>query len=444
MTGTVVHLVSGAGDAYCGSCLYASTLAVSLRQLGCDVIVAPLYTPVHSEIPLPTERLVFFGGINVYLQQKFALFRHLPALFDRWLDRPGLLRWAVARAGTTRPEVVGEMLVSMLQGEDGRQRKELHRLIDWLAKEIRPQLVHLSNALLMGVAKPIAERLAIPVVCSLTGEDQFVEQIPEPHYSHSRRLLAEDARNVAAFVALTPFYARRMTEYLQLRDDCVHVIPPGLLLPEDGAALAERNSAQPDGPPACVRFGYLGRIAPEKGLDQLCRAFVQLARERPEAAIRLDAAGRLDPPFRAYFAQIERELKQANLADRFRYLGELTPEAKQDFFGALEALVLPSTYPESKGMTVLEAAAAGVACLLPNHGAFVDWVEDLGAGTLYEANSVEALQAAMRHVLDNAPEYRRQGAAARREVYARHRADAVAGRVLDLYDQLIRQAEKAT
>lgn len=55
----------------------------------------------------------------------------------------------------------------MLRGEEGRQRKELDKLINWIRRETRPQIVHLSSVLLAGLARQVAGRLEVPVVCSL-------------------------------------------------------------------------------------------------------------------------------------------------------------------------------------------------------------------------------------------------------------------------------------
>ena len=69
----------------------------------------------------------------------------------------------------------------MLEGEHGRQRKELEKLVQWLGRDVRPDVVHLNNVMLLGVAREITRRLGVPVVCSLSGEDVFLEKLPEPH-----------------------------------------------------------------------------------------------------------------------------------------------------------------------------------------------------------------------------------------------------------------------
>ena len=81
----------------------------------------------------PTRRTsahkrVFFGGVNVYLQQKWSLFRHTPWFLDRLLDAPSLLRWVSRFAVKTQAEDLGDLTVSMLKGEHGKQSKEVAKL----------------------------------------------------------------------------------------------------------------------------------------------------------------------------------------------------------------------------------------------------------------------------------------------------------------------------
>ncbi len=85
----IVHLVAGAGGMYCGSCLYGNTLAAAIQKLGEEAILAPMYTPIRTDEENVSIAHVAFGGINVYLQEHFALFRHTPWFFDRLFDSPG-------------------------------------------------------------------------------------------------------------------------------------------------------------------------------------------------------------------------------------------------------------------------------------------------------------------------------------------------------------------
>ena len=213
----IVHLAAGAGGMYCGSCLHGNTLAAALRAAGHDCVLAPMYTPIRTDEPSVSIDRVAFGGINVYLQQHSALFRHTPWLVDRLLDRPKLLSLAAGRSAAVQPEQLGTLSVSMLEGEHGRQRKEVEKLVQWLERDVRPDVVHLNNALLIGVARAIRKRLGVPVVCGLTGEDAFLERLLDPHRARARKRCRERTAEVAAMVAMNRYYADRMAEYLGAR-----------------------------------------------------------------------------------------------------------------------------------------------------------------------------------------------------------------------------------
>jgi len=77
---------------YCGTCLRDNSLAAELMKQGHDVTLVPLYTPTLTDETNVSNDKIFFGGISVYLEQNWALFRKTPWLLDRHLTiRAGLL-----------------------------------------------------------------------------------------------------------------------------------------------------------------------------------------------------------------------------------------------------------------------------------------------------------------------------------------------------------------
>ena len=160
----IAYLTAGAAGMYCGSCLHDNTLAAALVRLGVDIQLIPTYTPIRTDEDDVSLDRVFFGGINVYLQQRLGLFRWLPPVLDRVLDRPWLLRRATARSTAIDPKVLGDLAVSMLRGEHGHQRKEVRRLGRFLASELKPNLVVLTNMLIGGCIPELKRTLGVPVL----------------------------------------------------------------------------------------------------------------------------------------------------------------------------------------------------------------------------------------------------------------------------------------
>ena len=207
----VAYLTAGAGGMYCGSCMRDNTLAAALLRSGRDVVLIPIYSPIRTDEADVSQACVFYGGINIFLQQRSGLFRHTPRLFDRLLDYPPLLRRAMKSAGATTPSDVTPLIVSILQGETGAQRKELARLIDGLA-ELGAELVHLPNALFVGLARRITEVLGVPVVCTLTGEDIFIDKLPESAQSEVVELIRSNAVIAEGAGAVALAAARKVPE----------------------------------------------------------------------------------------------------------------------------------------------------------------------------------------------------------------------------------------
>src|SRR5207249_7617003 len=110
----ITYTTAGAAGMYCGSCMHDNTLAAALTRLGHDVLLVPTYTPIRTDEIDVSQKRVFFGGINVYLQQKLSLFRHTPWFLDRLLDAPRLLRWVSRFAVKTQAAELGELTISML------------------------------------------------------------------------------------------------------------------------------------------------------------------------------------------------------------------------------------------------------------------------------------------------------------------------------------------
>lgn len=427
----IVHLVAGAGSMYCGSCLHGNALSGALRALGEDVLLVPLYTPLRTDEPSAASPRLAYGGINVYLQQISALFRHTPRFVERWLDRPAMLDRLARLGAGTRPEGLGPLLISILEGRHGRQRKELDKLVDWLAAEVRPELVHLSNAMLAGLAPEIRRRLGVPVVCTLSGEDAFVDKMPEPHRAAARALLADRCRELSALVAMTHAYAERMAEYLSVPREQIRVVRPGLNLVGYPAEFAARR---PGGAGEPFTVGYLGRICPEKGLHVLVEAIGQLG---AQAGVRLRLAGYLDPNDRDYLDALVSRAAEVGAADRFQYLGELDRSAKVAFLQSLDVFCAPSLRAESKALPVIEAWAAGVPAVLPALGPFCELVADTEGGLFYEPEDPASLAAAIARLKADPAQAAEMGRSAHQAVHQRYTAQRMAEETRIVYRDLL-------
>ncbi len=424
----VVYLAAGAAGMYCGSCLHDNTLAAALLALGEDVMLVPTYTPLRTDEENVSNAHLFFGGINVYLQQHSALFRHTPWFLDALFDHPAVLEWATRGGPSVEPERLGDLTVSMLAGEHGRQRKEIRKLVRWLDREARPSVVHLSNAMLLGMAREI-RKLGIPVVCSLSGEDIFLEKLVEPYYTRARDLLRERVADADALVALNNYYADAMADYLAVPRSRISVVPHGLNLAGHGTRRDE-----PDG---VFTIGYFARICPDKGLHNLVAAVERLVEDPSLPPVRLRAGGYLGQMDRPYLETIQARVAGWKKPAAFAYVGELSRSDKIAFMQSLNVMALPTVYRESKGISVLEAWANAVPVVLPAHGTFPELIGQTGGGLLYDPHDPEALAAALGQLIVDRAGAAELGVRGKESVERQFNAALMADRTRQLYHGLV-------
>jgi hypothetical protein len=199
----VLSITAGAAGMYCGSCSRDNAQAVELLARGHGVTLLPLYTPTNPDERNVSEKRVLFGGISVYLQQYSSIFRHLPRVFDRLLDSSWLIKAFSRRSIAVDPRLLGDLTVSMLEGDRGVLRREFDKLVEWLDGEPLPDVVNLPNSLLIGLAAPIERALKRPVCCSLQGEDLFLDGLVEPYRSRAIELIRRQVGDVARFLSVS-------------------------------------------------------------------------------------------------------------------------------------------------------------------------------------------------------------------------------------------------
>ncbi len=426
----IVLLTPGTGSYYCGVCMRDNALAKELIRQGHDAVMLPMYLPlVLDEDAARGRGEVFYGGINVYLQQKLAFFRHAPRWVDDLLNHPLLLRLAGRFGGMTGGALVGELTHSMLLGEEGRQARELQKLTEWMREHGRPDAVWLSTALLAGLAKPLKEALGVPVLCSLQGEDEFLDHLAPPWRERCWETLAVRSAAVDLFVAPSRYFGELMGRRLRLAEGQVAVVPNAI-------ALRDFEGPEPSGP-AVPTIGYLARMIADKGLGILVDAFILLKKRGRFPKARLRCAGAMTAGDEVYVAELQARLAAAGVADEVDFLPNISREEKVAFLRSLNVFSVPATYSEAFGLYLLEALAAGVPVVQPRHAAFPEVVEATGGGVLCDVGSAESLADGIEKMLGDPVAARAMGRAGRDAVFARYGMGNLAGAFLGLTSERI-------
>ena len=423
----ILSITAGAAGMYCGSCLRDNALAVELLRRGHRVTLLPLYTPTNPDETNVSHKRVLFGGISIYLQQYSAFFRKSPRWLDRLLDAPWIINAFASRSLSTDPRLLGDMTISMLEGDRGVLRKEFDKLLEWLAAEPVPDVINLPNSLLIGLAAPLKRALGRPVCCTLQGEDLFLNGLIEPYRSQAIDLIRRQVSDVDRFLSVSDAYVPVMSAMLGIGADRISVVPLGINL-----SGYQRRARGGD----TFRVGYFARVAPEKGLHVLAEAYQLLRARTPQAPMRLEAAGYMAPAQAPYLEDVTAGLRKAGLAGEFTYHGTVDRDGKLAFLQSLDVLSVPATYDEPKGVFLLEAMACGVPVVQPRRGAFTEIVEKTGGGILVAPDDPAALAGALYDLwADGATNERlgEQGFAGVREQYDITKST---DRLMDVYSEI--------
>lgn len=405
----IVYLTAGTGNFYCGTCLRDHSLALQLRAMGHDVVIMPLYLPLVTEGKEKSDTPIFMGGINTYLQQKFKLFRKTPRWLDRIFDSLPMLNMAARFTGMTKPMDLGQITLATLEGIHGPQIKEFNRVLRWLVDHGKPDVICLSNALLTGFAEPIAQELDVPLVCSLQGEDTFIEKLPEPYNVKTWEKLSDHVSFVDAYVAVSQYHGNLMVNRMKIPPEKIHVVPNGIDL--DGYAELQPKT---DGPPA---IGFLAALIPAKGLETIIDAFILLRQRGNHPGLRLKIAGSSVPGCEGFVHSMERKLKEAGCRDAFDLATNISREEKLHFFTQLDVFSVPATYGESFGLYVIEAMASSVPVVQPNHAAFPEILGNTGGGLLCKPDDVTDLADTLSQLLSDQEGARFMGQQGRKAVF---------------------------
>jgi len=428
----VVFLTAGGAGMYCGSCMRDNTLVRHLSALGWDIELVPAYTPIRTDEENVSADRVFFGGINLYLQQKVPFLRHLPGWLFGWLDHPGIIRRATSGASIpVDPKELGAMALATLDGDHGVLRREHARFVDWLVEQSHPDLLNLTNLLIGGSIPLLRKRLPdIPILVTLQGDDLFLGQLTEPWKTSVIARMRELAAQVDGFLTFTEVYADAMAELFAVARSKFRVVPLGI----DAKDLGAPRAYKAERPPA---VGFFARLSPEKGFHHAVDAFLRLVQLPGMEEACFHFAGWSSAQDREFFERELGRLKRAGLEGRFVHHGSPDRAGKAAFFQSIDVFSVPTDFLEPKGLYVLEALAAGLPVVQPAHGAFPELLQDCPAARLVPERNPEALAEAWRDILIQPDRGIALGASGPEFVKRRASAALMAERTAEVYRELL-------
>lgn len=426
----ILHIIPGSGGSfYCGNCLRDSKYVEALRKSDHKVVKLPMYLPLFAdEHDLSGEIPVFYGAISIYLKQLFPVFRNAPRWFDRLLNSKPMLKLAARYAGSTRAKGLEEMTISMLLGEEGQQKEELDTMVNWIKVNCNPDIIHLSNALLLGLAHRLKENLGVPVICSLQDEDVWADVMSPRSRKKVWELMADRSEHVAAFVSVSDFYASRMKSLIQIPPEKLHSVHIGVY-PEQYEFILP--SAKPR------NIGFVSRMCNENGLDILVDAFILLKKDRQFQDVKLQLTGGSTGDDKEYLSTIKRKIRKAGLANQVEFHDDFEEKGMKEFFRKTALISVPVRNGEAFGIYLLESMASGIPVVQPALGAFPEIVKTAGGGLIYEPNEPEVLAESLSSLLSDPGELDRLSKEGYQGVMEHFHVDLQVTKMLEIYERAI-------
>ncbi len=432
----IMHIIPGSGGSfYCGNCLRDSKYVEALRKSDHRVVKLPMYLPLFAdEHDLSREIPVFYGAISIYLKQLFPIFRKAPVWFDNALNSKPMLKLASKFAGSTRAKGLEEMTVSMLLGEEGQQKDELQRMVDWIVENCDPDVIHLSNALLLGLAQQLSERLNVPVVCSLQDEDVWVDVMKPSARDSVWKLMSRKSEHVSAFISVSDFYAGVMKEKMDIPEEKLSSVHIGVD-PEDYTFKPVSEKKR--------KIGYISRMCFGNGLDILLDAFILLKQKAEFEDVELVLTGGSTGDDKKYLSDIKHLIKEKGLHDQVEFHEEFEEQGLREYLEKVSMVSVPVRNGEAFGIYLLECMASGVPVVQPALGAFPEIVELTGGGIIYESNTPEALAVSLEKLLLDPVELDRLSRAGEAGVKEHFHINVQAKRMVALYEGAIESVKGA-
>lgn len=426
----ILQIIPGSGGSfYCGNCLRDSKYVEAIKQMDHEVIKIPMYLPLFDDERDITDVPVFYGAISIYLKQMSPIFRKAPKWFDRFLNSKPMLKFAARMAGSTRATGLEDMTVSMLKGMDGKQHEELDRMVNWISEHCQPDIIHISNALLNGIAPKLKEVLNVPVVCSLQDEDVWIDPMEDNFQKESWGLMEANSEYIDAYIGVSSYYSKLILEKMNIPAEKVHSLHIGVD-PSD----YEYN---PDVPKS-LNIGYISRMCHENGVDIVVDAFVQLKKLPEFSKVKLFLTGGSTGDDKEILKEIRQTIHKNGLDQEVIFEEDFEKEGRTRFFNEVAFITVPVRNGEAFGLYLLESMASGVPVVQPALGAFPEIISLSKGGLTYSPNTPEQLAQTWANLLRKPQEIQALARQGRAGVEAHFNIFDQAERLIEIYKTLIK------
>jgi len=342
-----------------------------------------------------------------------------------------MLKLAANMAGSTSAKGLEEMTVSMLMGEEGKQKDELNRMVSWMSEYLQPDVIHLSNALLLGLAPKLKKEFPNAIImCSLQDEDVWVDAMKDSFRDIIWALMSTKAEYVNGFIAVSDFYASVSLEKMNILKEKVFTNHLGVDPDEYNHITADKKERN---------IGYISRMCEANGFDIMVDAFIQVKKDTAFDDVKLILTGGSTGDDKPLLKQVRQKLKEAGLTEQVEFHEDFDGEGRHEFFSKVKTISVPVRNGEAFGLYLLESMASGVPVVQPNLGAFPEIVNKSNGGVIYENNSPEALAIALKDFLNREDKLQELSISARKGVEKEFNIYAQADKLIGIYSKFLKK-----
>jgi glycosyltransferase involved in cell wall biosynthesis len=424
----IAFLVTGSGGSfYCSNCYRDLLYLRAVRMTpGVTATAIPLYLPPEKEyLESGFDTNVFFGAISLYIREKIHILEQMPSFMDKILDAPPLLRIAAKRAGTTRSEGLEELTLNMIDSHHSSRTREVGRLVKYMEKTGLPDIIHLSNALIMGLARQIKELTDVKIVCSLQNEDDWINEMAEPYQSQAWKMIYNEADAIDAFVAPSNYYRDFFVSKTGISSEKILVVPSGI---DTSQVTASRKM---HGDPA---IGFFSRVSYHNGFDKLADAFIMLKKEERFKSLTLHVCGGYTADDKPFISEQIQKIKSMGYKSSVKIYPEFQGSSKEAFFNSIDLMSVPVRKYDGYGLYILESNATGIPVVQPSTGAFPEILERTRGGLIYEPDTPDELARNIGRLLNDPTQSENLGREGRKQVLASMTLERMSEDLKNIYD----------
>jgi len=296
---------------------------------------------------------------------------------------------------------------------------------------LKLDIVHSHSPFFLGLlARRVARSFGLPhVATNHTLYTEYAHYLPLPTVGATRWLLVRwmhDFYNSCDRVLAPSHLTQRVLEGYGVRTP-VSVVPTAIPAPPYVLQRPPETKHEFGLPPDARLLLYVGRLAPEKNLDLLLRAFALIAAKTNDTYLILAGSGKSR-------GVLEARARALGIHRRTRFAGFLGRTKLDPLYQASDLFLFPSR-TETQGLAVGEALAAGLPCVVVNAGGAPESVRD-GVDGFLVADDAKTMAERTLVLLADSARRQRLSEEAKRGAQSRT-SENVGGRIAAVYEELI-------